>query len=92
MAQQDSFSLAPAAVWVWLQAAEAGLTLEEYRLWAWSESSRAEAPGGGESRLATATRYAAAYRALLGRSERTILAVLHALPIAYLLLAGLATP
>jgi hypothetical protein len=33
------------------------------------------------------TRYAAAYRRLLGHSERTILAVLHALPIAYVLAA-----
>jgi broad specificity phosphatase PhoE len=64
-----------------------GLTLDEYRAWAWNEGSRAEAPGGGESRLAIALRYAAAYRALLGRPEDTILAVIHALPIAYLLLA-----
>lgn len=64
-----------------------GLTLADYRAWAWNEDSRAEAPGGGESRLAIATRYAAAYRTLLERSERTILAVVHALPIAYLLLA-----
>jgi broad specificity phosphatase PhoE len=64
-----------------------GLTLDEYRAWAWDEGSRVEAPGGGESRLAIATRYAAAYRSLLDRPERTILAVIHALPIAYLLLA-----
>jgi probable phosphoglycerate mutase len=64
-----------------------GLTLDEYRAWAWNEGSRVEAPGGGESRLAVATRYAAAYHALLGRPERSILAVIHALPIAYLLLA-----
>jgi broad specificity phosphatase PhoE len=64
-----------------------GRTLDEYRAWAWSESSHAEAPGGGESRLGIAERYAAAYRALLDRPERTILAVIHALPIAYLLLA-----
>ncbi len=64
-----------------------GLTLDEYRAWAWTRGSREDAPGGGESRLAIAERYAAGYRALLGRRERTILAVLHALPIAYLLLA-----
>jgi broad specificity phosphatase PhoE len=64
-----------------------GLTLDEYRAWAWNESSRVEAPGGGESRLAIVTRYAAAYRALLERPEQTILAVIHALPIAYLLIA-----
>jgi len=64
-----------------------GRTLDEYRAWAWNESSRVEAPGGGESRLAIVQRYASAYRALLERPERTILAVIHALPIAYLLLA-----
>ena len=64
-----------------------GLTLDEYRAWAWTRGSREDAPGGGESRLAVASRYAAAYRALLGRPERTILVVLHALPVAYLLLA-----
>jgi probable phosphoglycerate mutase len=64
-----------------------GRTLDEYRAWAWNESSRVEAPGGGESRLAIAQRYAAAYRALLERPERTILVVIHGLPIAYLLLA-----
>jgi broad specificity phosphatase PhoE len=64
-----------------------GLTLREYRCWARHEGSRVAAPGGGESRLAVVTRYTAAYRALLERSEATILAVIHALPIAYLLLA-----
>lgn len=64
-----------------------GLTLDEYRAWAWYAGSREEAPGGGESRLAVVQRYDTAYRALLARSERTILAVIHALPIAYLLLA-----
>jgi len=64
-----------------------GASLDEYRVWAWSAGSREEAPGGGESRLAVVDRYTGAYRALLGRPERTILAVIHALPIAYLLLA-----
>jgi broad specificity phosphatase PhoE len=64
-----------------------GLTLDEYRAWAWHAGSREEAPGGGESRLAVVQRYVAAYSALLERPERTILAVIHALPIAYLLLA-----
>ena len=64
-----------------------GRTLDEYRAWAWNERSGVEAPGGGESRLAIARRYADAYRGLLERPERTILAVIHALPIAYLLLA-----
>jgi alpha-ribazole phosphatase len=64
-----------------------GLHLDDYRAWAWSAGSREDAPGGGESRLALVGRYAAAYHALRGRSERTILAVVHALPIAYLLRA-----
>jgi 2,3-bisphosphoglycerate-dependent phosphoglycerate mutase len=64
-----------------------GLTLAEYRAWAWHAGSREEAPGGGESRLALVQRYVDGYRGLLARPERTILAVIHALPIAYLLLA-----
>jgi probable phosphoglycerate mutase len=62
-----------------------GRRLDEYRVWAWSAGSAEEAPGGGESRLACVSRYARAYRALLERPERTVLAVLHALPIAYVL-------
>jgi broad specificity phosphatase PhoE len=64
-----------------------GRTLGEYRAWAWHAGSREEAAGGGESRLAVVQRYAGAYHALLERPEPTILAVIHALPIAYLLLA-----
>jgi broad specificity phosphatase PhoE len=44
-------------------------------------------PGGGQSRQAIVARCARAYRALLERPESTILAILHALPIAYLLSA-----
>ena len=62
-----------------------GLTLDEYWGWAWSAGSAEDAPGGGESRRAIVARYAAAYRSLLGRAESVVLAVLHALPIAYLL-------
>jgi probable phosphoglycerate mutase len=64
-----------------------GLTLDEYRGWAWHAGSREEAPGGGESRLTVVQRYLAAYASLLARPEATILAVVHALPVAYLLLA-----
>lgn len=64
-----------------------GLPLDEYRAWAWANGSRDESPGGGESRLAIVGRVARAYRTLLERPEPTILAVLHALPIAYLLRA-----
>jgi probable phosphoglycerate mutase len=62
-----------------------GLPLEEYRAWAWRASSAEEAPGGGESRRAIVARYAGAYRALLDRPEPLVLAVVHALPIAYIL-------
>jgi probable phosphoglycerate mutase len=63
-----------------------GRHLDNYRAWAWTTGSREDPPGGGESRLAAVNRYAAAYRSLLDRRERTILAVVHALPIAYVLL------
>lgn len=69
-----------------------GQPLDEYRRWAWSSGSAEEAPGGGESRWAAVGRYARAYHGLLERSERTILAVIHALPIAYLLLARTGVP
>lgn len=64
-----------------------GKTLDEYRAWAWTAGSGDDAPGGGESRLAVVKRYAAAYRDLLARPEETVLVVIHALPIAYLVLA-----
>ena len=62
-----------------------GLHLDEYRAWAWTSGSGVDAPGGGESRLTTVARYVRGFRALLERPEPAILAVLHALPIAYLL-------
>jgi broad specificity phosphatase PhoE len=62
-----------------------GRHLDEYRGWAWTTGSGEPPPGGGESRVEAVRRYAGAYRRLLERPERTILAVLHALPIAYLL-------
>ena len=61
------------------------MPLDEYRAWAWSAGSAEDAPGGGESRRAIIARYAAAYRAQLDRPEAVVLAVLHALPIAYVL-------
>ena len=64
-----------------------GLPLDDYRAWAWVSGSDEEASGGGESRLAIVRRYVGAYGSLLERRERTILAVVHALPIAYLLQA-----
>lgn len=64
-----------------------GRHLDEYRVWAWSKGSAEEAPGGGESRLGIVQRYVEGLRALLDRPEGCVLAVLHALPIAYVLAA-----
>ncbi len=63
-----------------------GKPLATYQKWAWSKGSREE-PAEGESRLAIIGRYSRAYHDLLYRPQKTILAVVHALPIAYLLLA-----
>lgn len=62
-----------------------GRSLEEYRSWAWAADPAAAGPGGGESRAAVALRYAAGFRSLAARPERTILLVAHALPIRYAL-------
>jgi broad specificity phosphatase PhoE len=81
----------PFEIWPGLNDPRAGAfegrRLDEYRGWAWAAGSSEPVPGGGESRLELVGRYAAAYRALLERPEASILAVLHALPIAYLLAA-----
>ena len=69
-----------------------GLHLDAYRAWAWTAGSREAAPGGGESRVAAVERYARGLRRALERPERTILAVLHALPIAYVLGARAGEP
>jgi broad specificity phosphatase PhoE len=65
---------------------EGGL-LAEYRIWARANDPTADCPGGGESRVAAATRFARGFRLLLARPERTIFAVAHGLPIWYLLMA-----
>ena len=62
-----------------------GATLEEYRSWADTARSDAKPAGGGESRLDIVARYARAFRILLERPEKSILAVTHSLPIAYAL-------
>ena len=64
-----------------------GGPLDEYRAWAHAYDSRAEPPGGGESRIAIARRYAAGLRRIAERPEPVILVVIHALPIAYVLMA-----
>jgi broad specificity phosphatase PhoE len=62
-----------------------GGTLADYRKWAAANKPTAQAPGGGESRAGTVARYAAGYRKILARPERTILVVTHGLPIRYVL-------
>ena len=62
-----------------------GLSLDDYRTWAWTAPSNEAAPGGGETRLEIAARCSAAYRTLLGRTENVVLAVAHALTVAYVL-------
>lgn len=60
-----------------------GGPLQAFRDWAWAHGSTDEPPGGGESRLALATRLARGYRRVLERPEPNVLVVGHALPIAY---------
>jgi broad specificity phosphatase PhoE len=64
-----------------------GGPLAEYRVWAHAHGPSDDCPGGGESRVEAARRYAAGFRRLLARPEATILVVAHALPIRYLLSA-----
>jgi probable phosphoglycerate mutase len=64
-----------------------GGPLEAYRAWAHAHGPADDCPGGGESRVDAAGRYAAAFRALLARPEATVLVIAHALPIRYLLSA-----
>src|SRR5919204_3479234 len=62
-----------------------GRPLAEYLEWAHAHSAADRIPGAIESRLETAIRIARGYRLLLQRPERTVLAILHSLPISYLL-------
>jgi probable phosphoglycerate mutase len=55
-----------------------GRPLEEYRRWV-AAHPPAEAPPGGESRVATLRRFARAFRALVARPERHVLVVAHGL-------------
>lgn len=62
-----------------------GKELAEYLAWAHAWPSREPIPGAGESRLDVLRRFARGYRLLLERPEQTIVAILHSLPISYLL-------
>jgi len=62
-----------------------GRSLADYFQWAHRAPAQEPIPGAAESRVHVAERLARGYRVLLDRPEQTILAVLHALPITYLL-------
>jgi broad specificity phosphatase PhoE len=62
-----------------------GRPLEEYLAWAHGAGPADPIPGSEESRAAVVARYARGFRRILERPERTILAVLHSLPIVYVL-------
>ena len=66
------------------------LAFADYLAWARSAAPTDVPPGGGESRAAVVDRYVRGFRLVLGRPERLVLAVLHGLPIRYVLnaLAG----
>lgn len=62
-----------------------GMQIAEYLAWAHASPSREPIPGAAESRLEVVRRFARGYRMLLDRPEPTIAAILHSLPISYLL-------
>ena len=59
-----------------------GVPLEEYRAWK-REHMRSDDFPGGESLDDAARRYAEAFRKLLQRPERSILVVMHEIPLRY---------
>jgi broad specificity phosphatase PhoE len=62
-----------------------GGPLAEYRAWAWTNEPDAPCPGGGESRVDAAARFAGALDTLLALTEPVVVAVSHSLPIRYVL-------
>ena len=65
-----------------------GRPITEYLEWAYAATPADVVPGGTESRAAVIERFASGFRVLLDRPEPVVLAVLHSLPIAYLLSAA----
>ncbi len=61
-----------------------GRPFAEYLAWAHTAGPLDVIPGTEETRASIAARLASGYALLLERTERTIVAVLHSLPIAYL--------
>jgi alpha-ribazole phosphatase len=64
-----------------------GGSFEEYVRWAHTHGPTEDSPGGGESRVAAASRFIVGYRKLLERPEETLLVIGHGLPIRYVLSA-----
>jgi broad specificity phosphatase PhoE len=64
-----------------------GRPIAEYLEWAHIAGPDDVIPGGSVSRAAVVERFARGFRMLLERPEALVLAVLHSLPIAYLLAA-----
>jgi broad specificity phosphatase PhoE len=62
-----------------------GRPLAEYLEWAHAHDAAVTIPGAAESRVQVAARIARGLRTLLGRPEPAVLAVLHSLPISYVL-------
>jgi broad specificity phosphatase PhoE len=62
-----------------------GGSIAAYQEWAWATGPLEKSPGGGESRVAAATRIARGCRTLLGRPERAILVVAHGVVVRYVL-------
>ena len=61
-----------------------GRAIAEYLVWAHASPSGEPIPGASESRLDALGRFACGYRLVLERPEPTVLAILHSLPISYL--------
>lgn len=62
-----------------------GKEIAGYLAWAHASPSGEQIPGAAESRADALRRFARGYRLLLERPESTIVAILHSLPISYLL-------
>jgi broad specificity phosphatase PhoE len=65
-----------------------GRALAHYREWAATHGPEDAPAGGGETRLAIASRYVRGFRTLLERPESTVLIVCHSLPIAFAVAAA----
>jgi 2,3-bisphosphoglycerate-dependent phosphoglycerate mutase len=60
-----------------------GGSLAAYREWARTHGPEDVPPGGGETRLAIASRYVRGFRIVLERPESTVLIVCHSLSVAF---------